>query len=380
MMPSLEEFARTKLAALDAQSLRRDLVVTERITATEVVRNGRRLVSFSCNDYLGLAQHPRVKAAAIEAIEHYGAGAGASRLVTGDHPLLQQLEARLARSKGKPAALVFGSGYLANIGLPGALVGKNDLILVDELAHASMQSGARLSNARVVMFRHNNLESLADMLARKPAMGRILILTEHIFSMDGDQAPLREMSRLAGEADAWLLADDAHGFGIANHDGDVELDLGTLSKALGSYGGYICASSRVIAWLQSRARSFVYSTGLPPASAAAALTALDILEAEPGRCARPRALARRFAHAMGLPMPASAIVPLIVGEAERALTLSAALEYAGYLVVAIRPPTVPAGTARLRFIFSAAHTEAQVDALVDALTSIMSKQVAPARS
>ena len=373
-MHSLDEFARTKLAALEAQSLRRELIPTDRIRATEVMRHGRRLVSFSCNDYLGLAQDPRVKAAAAAAIARYGAGAGASRLVSGNHPLLGQLEARLARRKGKAAALVFGSGYLANIGLPGALAGTGDLILIDELAHASIHAGARLG-AQVLTFRHNDRQHLADLLARERTAGhRVLILTERIFSMDGDAAPLPDMVQLAERNDAWVLADDAHGLGVAEHDGNVPLDMGTLSKALGSYGGYVCASELVIALLHSRARSFVYSTGLPPASAAAALAALDIMDAEPERCARPRLLARRFAQALHLPDPASAIVPLIVGEAERTLALSAALERAGFLVVAIRPPTVPAGSARLRFTFSAAHSDAHVDALIDAVTNIMSTQ------
>jgi 8-amino-7-oxononanoate synthase len=374
-MHSLDEFARTKLAALEAQSLRRELIATDRISATEVMRDGHRLVSFSCNDYLGLAHDPRVKAAAADAAVRYGAGAGASRLVTGSHPLLHKLEGRLARRKGKAAGLVFGSGYLANIGLPGALAGTGDLILIDELAHASMHAGARLSGARVVTFRHNDRQHLADLLGReRPAAHRVLILTERIFSMDGDQAPLPDMVQIAERNDAWVLADDAHGLGVAEHDGNVPLDMGTLSKALGSYGGYICASEPVIALLQSRARSFVYSTGLPPASAAAALTALDIMDAEPERCARPRLLARRFAQALHLSDPASAIVPLIVGEAKRTLALSAALERAGFLAVAIRPPTVPAGSARLRFTFSAAHSDAQVDALIDAVTNIMSTQ------
>jgi 8-amino-7-oxononanoate synthase len=375
VMHSLDEFARTKLAALEAQSLRRELIVTDRTSATEVMRAGRRLVSFSCNDYLGLAHDPRVKAGAAAAVARYGAGAAASRLVSGNHPLLQQLEARLARRKGKSAALVFGSGYLANIGVPGAFAGTGDLILIDELAHASMHAGARLSGARVLTFRHNDCQHLADLLTReRPGARHALILTERIFSMDGDQAPLGDMVQLAERNDAWVLADDAHGLGVAEHDGEVPLDLGTLSKALGSYGGYICASGPVIALLQSRARSFVYSTGLPPASAAAALAALDIIDTEPERCARPRLLARRFAQALHLPAPASAIVPLIVGEAERTLALSAALEHAGFLVVAIRPPTVPVGRARLRFTFSAAHTDTQVDALIDAVTNIMSTQ------
>jgi 8-amino-7-oxononanoate synthase len=375
MKDSLDLFAREKLAALDQAALRRTLVATERGTDGNVLRDGRRLVSFSCNDYLGLAQHPRVKQAAVAAIERYGAGAAASRLVTGDHPLLQKLETRLAQRKRKPAALVFGSGYLANIGIPGALVGKGDLILLDELSHASMRSGAALSNARVIPYRHNDTRHVAQLLTEiRPGMRRALIMTERVFSMDGDRSPLPEIAHLAADANAWLMADDAHGFGVLANDAAVPLDMGTLSKALGSYGGYLCASEPVIELLKARARSFVYSTGLPPASAAAALAALDIIEEEPERCARPLLLAHRFARAVGLPQPASPIVPMIVGAPERALGLSKALERAGFLVVAIRPPTVPAGTARLRFTFSAAHEEAQVDALAAAFVAALSRE------
>ena len=374
MKDSLDLFAQDKLAALEQSALRRMLVATERGADGNVLRDGRRLVSFSCNDYLGLAQHPRVKRAAIAAIERYGAGAAASRLVTGDHPLLQELEARLARHKRKPAALAFGSGYLANIGIPGALVGKGDLILLDELSHASMRSGAALSNAHIMPFRHNDTGHLAELLAEiRPGMRRALIMTERVFSMDGDRSPLPEIARLAAEANAWLMADDAHGFGVLADDAAAPLDMGTLSKALGSYGGYLCASEPVIELLKARARSFVYTTGLPPASAAAALAALDIIEEEPARCARPLLLANRFAEAVGLPPPVSPIVPTIVGPPERALGLSKALERAGFLVVAIRPPTVPDGTARLRFTFSAAHDEAQVDALADAFITALSR-------
>ena len=371
-MNSLDKFAAAKLAALDERSLRRQLTATERTAGVDVVRDGRRFVSFSCNDYLGLSQHPRVKAAAVEAVERFGAGAGASRLVTGDHPLLHQLEARLARRKGKEAALVFGSGYLANVGIPGALVGDGDLILIDELAHASMRTGAKLTDALVLPFRHNDTDHLAALLAgSRRAYRYVLIMTERVFSMDGDRAPIRKMARLVARTDAWLMADDAHGFAIVEQDADVPLDMGTLSKSLGSYGGYLCASAPVIDLLKNRARSFVYSTGLPPASAAAALAALDVIDTEPARCARPLILARRFAQALRLARPESAIVPMIVGTPERALALSAALERAGFLVVAIRPPTVPAGTSRLRFTFSAAHSEEQVDALADALTAAL---------
>jgi 8-amino-7-oxononanoate synthase len=370
-MHSLDAFAAEKLAQLDAGHLRRRLIPSARTSPAHIQRGDRTLVSFSCNDYLGLAQDPRVKAAAIAAIELYGVGAGASRLITGDHPLLGQLEARLAAFKGTEAALVFGSGYLANIGVIPALVGSGDLVLMDELAHACMVSGARLSGARVLTFAHNDMDQLAERLAAARNHGaRALILTERVFSMDGDQAPLPALLAIAQAHDAWTLVDDAHGLGVVTPDAKAPLELGTLSKALGGMGGYLCASTPVIELLKSRARSFVYATGLPPASAAAALAALDILDAEPERSRRPLALARRFTTALGLGPAMSAIVPIHVGEATRALALSAALAEKGLLVVAIRPPTVPTGTARLRVAFSAAHDERDVDALVHAMRDV----------
>jgi 8-amino-7-oxononanoate synthase len=374
-MHSLDAFAAAKLAALDADDLRRRLTPTTRLDPAHVRRGSKTLVSFSCNDYLGLAQDPRVKAAAIAAVAQYGAGAGASRLVTGDHPLLSRLEARLAHFKGKAAALVFGSGYLANVGVIPALVGVGDLVVLDELAHACMFAGAKLSGARIQTFAHNDMDRLATLLtAERSLYRRVLVLTERVFSMDGDRAPLPDLVTLAKDHDAWTLVDDAHGLGVVTPDVAPEaaapLELGTLSKALGSYGGYICASSGVIELLKSRARSFVYTTGLPPASAAAALAALDILQAEPDLGRRPLALARRFTSALGMAPAQSAIVPVHVGGATRALALSAALAERGLLVVAIRPPTVPPGTARLRIAFCAAHTEDEVDGLIQAMKDV----------
>ncbi|WP_430911313.1 aminotransferase class I/II-fold pyridoxal phosphate-dependent enzyme [Methylobacterium sp. sgz302541] len=371
MSSSLETFARTKLASLEAGSLRRRLVPTTRGAQASATRGGRSLVSFSCNDYLGLSQDPRVIAAAQEAAAAYGAGAGGSRLVTGSHPLLSALEERLARHKGKEAALVFGSGYLANLGIVPALAGPRDLVLVDALAHSCLWAGARASGATVATFRHNDAADLARLLAEQRAgHAHAMILTERVFSMDGDVAPLADILALAEAHDAWTLVDDAHGLGVVEAGRRAPLEMGTLSKSLGSYGGYLCADRAVIDLLTSRARSFVYTTGLPPASAAAALEALTILEAEPERRARPLMLARRFTARLGLPEAESAVVPVLVGEAEAALALSAALEERGFLVVAIRPPTVPAGTARLRVAFSAAHSEAQVDGLAEAVAAL----------
>ena len=369
---SLDAFARQALDDLDARALRRRLIDTARGPGPIAHREGRTLVSFSCNDYLGLSDDPRVIAAGQEALARYGAGAGASRLVTGNHPVLAALEARLAAHKGKDAALVFGSGYMANLGIVPALAGPRDLVLVDALGHSCLFAGAQVSGATMLRFRHNDVGHLRDILAaRRARHGRALILTERVFSMDGDRAPLDAILEVAAAHDAWTLVDDAHGLGVVEAGARAPLEMGTLSKTLGSYGGYLCASREVIDLMTSRARSFVYTTGLPPASAAAALRALEIVEADPERAARPLALARRFTTRLGLPAAASPIVPVLVGAAEAALALSAALEARGYLVVAIRPPTVPAGTARLRVAFSAAHEAAQVDGLADALTDAL---------
>lgn len=381
-MQSLDLMATGKLATLDAKALRRRLVVGARGEDGAVERDGRRLISFCCNDYLNLARDPRVVEAANEATRRYGAGAGASRLVTGEHPLLPRLEARLAALKGTEDCVVFGSGYLANLGVIPTLVGSSDLILADALSHACMLAGAKMSEATTVLYRHNDLEHLAELLANeRPKHRRCLILTEGVFSMDGDLAPLPQMSALAQAHDAWLMCDDAHGVGVLG-DGrgssfafdqavDAPLQMGTLSKALGSYGGYLCASRPVAELMRSRARTLIYTTGLPPAAVAAALAALDVIEAEPERGARALANAALFCRELGLPEPRSSIVPLVLGDARRTLDASARLDAAGFLVTGIRPPTVPRGTARLRFTFSARHEPADVRRLAGVVREIL---------
>ena len=385
-MRSLDEFAAAKLAAMEARNLRRQLGVTARTSAIAVERNGRRLISFCCNDYLNLTHHPRVVAAAKDAIDRYGAGAGASRLITGNHPLLAALEARIARLKSAEDAAVFGSGYLANLGAIPTLVGPDDLILIDALSHACLFAGAKLSGATTLHYRHNDVAHLSALLgAHRAAHARALILTEGVFSMDGDLAPLPELASVAAAHDAWLMTDDAHGVGVVGEGRGssfafaapvpVPLQMGTLSKAAGSYGGYLATSRPVLELMRNRARTFVYSTGLPPASAAAALAAIDIIETEPQLCARPVQNAALFCRELGLPAPASAIVPLILGDERRALAASRALEEDGFLVVAIRPPTVPEGTARLRFTFTAGHAETDIRRLAEA---VRAKVLAPA--
>lgn len=378
MTDSLTALAAEKLDQLERRSLRRRLVATDRIDGIWVEREGRLLLSFSCNDYLNLGHHPAVKAAAIAAVERYGVGAGASRLVTGDHPIFAELEARLAALKNKAAACVFGSGYLANTGIIPTFIGPRDLILVDELAHACIWSGAQLSGATVLAFRHNDMADLAGKLTdHRAAAARCLIATDGVFSMDGDLAPLDQISGLARAHDAWLLVDDAHGLGVVGEGGagsgaihptaHIDLAMGTFSKALGGYGAYVCASAPVIDLIKTRARTFVYTTGLPPANAAAALAALDVIAAEPVLVAAPLAKARRFTRALNLPEATSAVVPILIGEADRALVVAQALEAEGFLAVAIRPPTVPAGTARLRLAFTAGHEDVDIDRLAAAL-------------
>ena len=375
-MSSLDDFARGKLAGLERAHLRRTLVATARHGGVMVERGGRQLISFSCNDYLGLSSHKALADAARDATEKFGVGAGASRLVTGNHPLYDELEGRLARLKGTAAACVFGSGYLANLGIVPALVGGGDLVAIDELAHACLWAGARLSGATVLPFPHNDVSGLRALLGeRRSRHGKAMILTDGVFSMDGDLAPLDELGTLARDFDAWLMADDAHGIGVvgngrgstfaAGKPADVPLQMGTLSKAIGAYGGYLCASEPVIEFIKNRARTLVYSTGLPPAMAAAAIAALDLIARDPDHAALPLHKAKAFARRAGLAEAASPIVPVIVGAAEDALAAARILEAEGFLAVPIRPPTVPAGTARLRLAFTACHDDDDIARLAD---------------
>jgi len=373
-MDSLEKFASARLAELETQSLRRWLAETDRTENAIAIRNGRRLISFCCNDYLNLSQHPHVKQAAMRAIEKFGAGAGASRLVTGNYSLYAQLESALAQLKQTEDACVFGSGYLANLGIIPALAGSNDLVLADALSHACLMAGGRLSGARMLTFRHNDLAHLEELLrTHRSSHRQCLILTDGVFSMDGDLAPVRELAARARAHDAWLMTDDAHGIGVladgrgSSFSGgekmDVPLQMGTLSKAVGAYGGYICGARTVMDLIRNRARTLIYSTALPPASVAAALASLEIITRDPELRAAPLRKARRFTGSLNLPEAQSPIVPLILGDAHRALAASAMLEQAGFLVTAIRPPTVPQGTARLRFTFTAAHQDRDIDRL-----------------
>jgi 8-amino-7-oxononanoate synthase len=372
---NLDAFLRDELAALEQANLRRTLRVLD-----------EKLLNFAANDYLGLSRHPALIEAARQATARDGTGAGASRLVTGTSAASLDLEEQLAAWKEKEAALVFSSGYAAALGTIPVVVGKGDTVILDKLAHASLIDGARLSGATVRVFPHNNLEKLDALLSKVAGNGsRVLIVTESLFSMDGDIAPLRRIVELKEKYGAWLLVDEAHATALYGKTGAgllaeaglsarVEIIMGTLSKALGSVGGYIAGSRTLIDWLTNRARSFVYSTALPPGVIAASRAAIDLACGAEGDALRRRLRENITRFHAGLPtrwkkqaLSSSAIQPLICGEVSAALELAATLRERGFLIPAIRYPTVPRNAARLRITLSAAHTHQNIDALNSAL-------------
>ncbi len=350
-----------------------------------IERNGRRLIDFASNDYLGLAAHEAVKQAAADTIRQQGLGSGASRLVSGDDPELHALERTLAEWKRAEAALVLGSGMLANLGLIQAVAGRHDTIFADRLNHASLIDGARLSGARLRRYPHRDLEALERMLARAEGSGRRIIVSDGVFSMDGDRADVAGLIRLAEEYDALLILDDAHGLGVLGPEGaglvreaglsghPRLVEVGTFGKALGGYGAFIAAPKAFIEGLVNRQRTLIYSTALPPAVAAGVRAAVALAREGALRAKLAENIARFRRAAEGLPLLDSAtpIQPLILGSDERALEASRRLAEAGWFVPAIRPPTVPEGSARLRITLSAAHTPAEIDGFAADLRRIL---------
>jgi len=340
------------------------------------------LVNFCGNDYLGLRDHPEVTRAFIEAASKYGVGSGASHLVTGHGPEHEALEQELAAFVGRPRALVFSTGYMANLGVIGTLADQSGVIVSDKLNHASLIDGCRLSGADLRRYRHGDATHAAELLTATHEVTRLLV-TDGVFSMDGDLAPLPQLAQLAREAKAWLIVDDAHGLGVVGATGRgcceqfglgldaVPVLIGTFGKAFGTFGAFVAGDADLIEYLLQKSRTYIYTTALPPAVAAATRAALRISQSESWRREKACALSRRFQQGLrerGINAgseSSTTIVPVVVGDAARALAISAKLEQAGFLVTAIRPPTVPPGTARLRVTMSAAHEEAQVDALVN---------------
>lgn len=368
-----------QLDDLRAQGLWRELRPLDELDGVIVRGGDREWINFSSNDYLGLASSPEMRSALEEGVAKYGGGSGASRLVCGTHRVHAELEEALAEFKGTQAALTFSSGFAVALGTIPALVGAGDTIILDKLCHASLVDAARLSGATIRVFPHNHLEKLERLL--QTAQGRVLVVTESIFSMDGDAAPLREIVELKSRHGAWLLVDEAHAVGVLGPQGrglaaelgidqEVEIHLGTLSKAFGLSGGYLAASRQVIDLLINRARSFIYSTAPPVHLAHALGVMLNVVRSDRGDTLRKRVCthARRTQDLLteieieSCPGP-GAILPVILGEACRALEISARLRDAGFLIPCIRYPTVARGSARLRITVSALHSAAQIEAL-----------------
>jgi 8-amino-7-oxononanoate synthase len=382
-----------RLAALREQGLHRELRRVDSAQGPRLEIGGQSFLNFSSNDYLGLANHPALKTAAIKAVEKFGAGAGASRLICGSLAPFHELEAALAAFKQTEAALTFATGYAAALGTITSLAGKDDVIILDKLVHASIVDAARLSGAKLRIFDHNDLNDLEDKLRwadeSKSAIGNrqsaILIITESIFSMDGDAAPLREIVALKEKYGAWLMVDEAHAIGIIGKNGrgladqlgvsdQIEIQMGTLGKALGASGGYICGQRALIDYLVNRARSFIFSTAPVPAAAAAAQAGIQLIQSSEGelRRAQLRQRTAEFKSAIGHRPSAisSAIVPLILGDESKTVAAATTLRAQNIFVPAIRYPTVARGAARLRITLTAAHSAADVAILARALAQI----------
>lgn len=366
-----------------AQGLQRQRMELNRLSDGKVQVNGQALVNFSSNDYLGLTTDPALAAAIADAVQPHGAGSGASALVSGYSRLHRELEQGLAGFVGTESALLFPSGYHANLAVLTALAGRGDHVVQDRLCHASLIDGARLSGARLLRFNHGDVAALERQLEKRPD-GHTLVVTDGVFSMDGDIAPLAEIIECCKRHDAWLVVDDAHGVGVLGEQGrgalehlgvlpaDVPVQIGTLGKAFGISGAYVAGSTALVDHLVNHARTYLYTTAMPPPLAAAGLKALEIIQ---GDSARRESLHRNIrlftdgAARRGLELLPSItpIQPLMIGEPDAAVAMSQGLRERGFLVVAIRPPTVPPGTARLRITLSAVHDRSQIEGLLDAV-------------
>ena len=375
---------KNKLSEINKLSQTRKLVLTSRNNNSVVTRNEKTLISFSCNDYLGLSKNIEVIKASIRATKKYGSGSGASRLVSGNNPLYEKLEHLLATYKKSEDACVFGSGYLTNTGIIPALSSNKDILLYDELSHSSTNIGIKLSSAKSMKFKHNDSNHLESLLKKhRQKYFHCFIFTEGVFSMDGDRGKIKELAFLANKYDASIILDDAHGFGVlGNGRGslheytpipEILIQMGTLSKAIGSYGGFVTASKTIIRLLHNKARSLIYTTGLPPGSLAASIKSLEIIMSNSKITHKPYQYAKLFCEIAKLPAPESSIVSIIMHSEENAIKASKLFEKYGYYIGAIRPPTVPKNTSRLRFTFSSAHKKKDVINLAEHAKNILKR-------
>ncbi len=372
-----------ELTRLKQQGLYRQRRILDSATGIYAHADGREVISFCSNDYLGLANHPDVVKAMQTGTDHWGVGSGASHLVNGHTAAHHALEEELAAFTGRPRTLLFSTGYMANLGVIAALCGRGDYVFEDRLNHASLLDGGLLSQARLQRYAHGDSAALETQLARRDS-GEKLVVTDGVFSMDGDIAPLPELAAAAKDHNAWLMVDDAHGFGVLGATGggtvahfglgmdEVPILIGTLGKAFGSFGAFVAGAEELIEFLIQKARPYIYTTALPPAVAEATRASLKLLQTENWRRDKLQRLIQRFrsgAAELGLTLMDSytPIQPLLIGDNDRAVALSQALLKQGILIGAIRPPTVPEGSARLRITFSAAHREVDVDQLLTVL-------------
>ncbi len=381
----LKDVLTARLAEVKERGLYRRLRAVESSQDAAIILEGQEVLLFSSNNYLGLANHPALKQAAQQAIEQYGCGSGASRLISGSMDIHHELEHRLARLKKTEAALVFPTGYHANIGVLSALMGPGDTIFSDSLNHASIVDGCRLSRADIRIYRHTDTAHLSELLQACPQVGQRLIVTDSVFSMDGDLAPLAEIVTLAQQYDAWVMVDEAHATGVFGPKGgglvedlgltgQVDIQMGTLGKALGCVGAFVAGSHELIDWLVNRARSFVYTTAIPPAVASSVLAALDIVEREPERRQRlwdNTAFLSAGLQTLGYTLgdSRSQILPVIIGDARATMLVANAILRHGVFAHGIRPPTVPEGSSRIRVTPMATHTQDHLSQTLDAFAA-----------
>src|SRR3990172_4513898 len=379
------EFVLNELQALKDHALMREYKTIESAQGPYVKINGKPYLSFCSNNYLGLADHPKIKQAAIAAIHQYGWGTGASRLVAGNMMLHQELEKKIAEFKGTEAALLFPTGYMANVGAICALVGREDIVIGDKLNHASIIDGCRQSGATFRVYPHNDVSQLDSLLQRSSKHRRRLVVTDSVFSMDGDTAPLPDIVEVSKKYDAVIMVDDAHAMGVFGQhgkgmiehyglEGKIDIIMGSLSKAIGSIGGFIAGSKHLIEFLKNKVRSFIYTTALPPAVCAASLAGLALVQEDTSLIDKLweniEYLKSRLSEFTNNVTIQSPIIPVIVGSAEDAVNLSNKLYQNGILIPAIRPPTVPPGTSRLRISLMTTHSKDDINRLIDVLKNV----------
>ncbi len=382
LFDNYQRFIKNKLKEISSKDQLRQLKTSKRNKNCCVINDNVELLSFACNDYLSLSTDRRLIEAAQKATIEYGTGSGASRLITGNNPLYQKLENDLRKMKKTEACIVFGSGFLANLGVISALANKNDLILIDSLSHSSSFMGTKLTKAKVIKYKHNCIIDLEKKLIKyRKKYQKCMILTEGVFSMDGDISPQEEIAYLKNKYNALFILDDAHGFGVLG-DGTgstsifkknikVDVYVGTLSKSLGSYGGFICGNKSLIEFLVNRCRTQIYTTGLPPAVLAASIRGIKIIKSSPNLIKKPLENAKYFCENIGLNKPQSPIVPVIMKEEKKVIDACDLLKKNGFLVGGIRPPTVPHGTARLRLAFNSSHSKVKIKELAQLIKGIL---------